>query len=69
MSKKTTSASQPDPSTVLRHDSTPAQDPKTPVLPEKPRRSRTPYIAGGLVLVAALAAGGGPWRAVRTTVT
>lgn len=29
-----------------------------PVLPAKPRRSRTPLIAGGLVLVAALAAGG-----------
>ncbi|WP_109474835.1 MetQ/NlpA family ABC transporter substrate-binding protein [Ornithinimicrobium cavernae] len=29
-----------------------------PVLPEKPKRSRTPLIAGGLVLVAALGVGG-----------
>lgn len=30
----------------------------SPVLPDKPRRSRTPLIAGGAVLVAALIAGG-----------
>ena len=34
-----------------------------PALPEKPRRSKTPLIAGGLVLVAALAAGG--WALTR----
>ncbi|MCK0114271.1 MetQ/NlpA family ABC transporter substrate-binding protein [Ornithinimicrobium sp. F0845] len=34
-----------------------------PALPEKPQRSRTPLIAGGLVLVAALAAGG--WALTR----
>lgn len=51
MSESTTPASQ--------NSSTPAaQDSASPVLPEKPRRSRTAFIAGGLVLVAALAAGG-----------
>ncbi|WP_256839919.1 MetQ/NlpA family ABC transporter substrate-binding protein [Ornithinimicrobium faecis] len=42
----------------MSENTTPSENASTPVLPAKPKRTRTPLIAGGLVLVAALAAGG-----------
>lgn len=40
-----------------------SENTSAPVLPEKPKRSKTPLIAGGAVLVAALAVGG--WALAR----
>ncbi|WP_114905936.1 MetQ/NlpA family ABC transporter substrate-binding protein [Ornithinimicrobium murale] len=58
MSENVTPTSSNSPTQSDPTQGNPTQSNPTPVLPEKPRRSRTPLIAGGLVLAAALAAGG-----------